>query len=57
MMKKNGLTYEDFIALAKKHYNAGGDGVVECWDKSVFDTYVSMFGPITKRVAMSIIKA
>lgn len=56
-MKKNGLTYEELIDLAKKHYNDGGDGVVECWDRNAFDSYVIMFGPITERVAMSIIKA
>lgn len=38
-MKKNGLTYEELIDLAKKHYNDGGDGVVECWDRNTFDSY------------------
>ena len=56
-MKKTGISYEELIVLAKKYYHEGGSGVVECWDENTFNAYVSMFGPITKRVAMSIIKA
>lgn len=54
---KKFLTYEELIELAKKNYNKGGDGVVECWDKNTFNEYIKMFGGITKRVAMQIIRA
>ena len=51
---KKGLTFEELIELAKKYYNKGGDGVVECWDENTYNTYVGQFGPITRKVAMSI---
>lgn len=41
------LTYEGLISLAKENYENGGDGIVECWDRNTYDTYVSMFGPMT----------
>ena len=47
------LTYEELMELAKKHYNEGGDGVYECWDKMVFDSYVKMFGPLTEKKALA----
>ena len=47
------LTYEELIELAKKHYNEGGDGVYECWDKMVFDSYVKLFGPLTEKKALA----
>ena len=50
------ITYEELIDMAKKHYNEGGDGIVECWDEHAFNTYVEMFGPITERTAMSLIR-
>jgi hypothetical protein len=46
------LTYKELIALAKKYYNRGGDGVVECWDEAMFKIYTDMFGPITKEDAL-----
>jgi hypothetical protein len=51
---KKGLTYEELIELAKKHYSKGGDSTVECWDINTYNTYVEQFGPITRKVAMSI---
>ena len=51
MTRAKGLTYEEFIALAKENYNKGGDVAVECWDQKTFETYVEMFGPVTKTEA------
>lgn len=48
------LSFADFIELARIHYNEGGDGVYECWDKLSYDFYVKEFGPITKEKALSI---
>ena len=48
------LTFDEFQAFAMKHYNSGGDSVVECWDEQAFDEYVKEFGPITKKDALSI---
>lgn len=56
MAKAKALTYEELIEYAKKHYNRGGDGIYECWDKRTFDEYVEQFGPITKRVALEMFK-
>lgn len=50
------LTFEEFIEYAKKHYNKGGDGFVECWEKRDFDEYVRMFGGITKRKALQMFR-
>ena len=47
------LTYDEFIALAKENYCKGGDSYYECWGTSEFNEYVDMFGPITKRDALS----
>lgn len=50
------LTYEELIALAEKHYNKGGDVVVECWDRRQFDDYVGEFGPITRSDALALFR-
>lgn len=50
------MTYEEFIEYAKKHYNKGGDGYVECWDRKTYDEYVEMFGPITRTKARAMFK-
>ena len=55
-MKAKPVTFEELIELAKKHYNKGGDGIVECWDRHTFDEYVRMFGPISKRAAMRLVR-
>ena len=46
------MTYEELMALALKHYNEGGDGVYECWDRQTFDEYVAEFGEITHEDAL-----
>ncbi len=51
------LSYDELISLARKHYNDGGDGIVECWDENTYNTYIKEYGPITTKVAMQIIKA
>lgn len=51
-----GLTYEEFQALAKEHYNEGGDVVVECWGKSEFEFHEQEWGPMTVAGAMSLFK-
>lgn len=50
------LTYEEFIALAKKNYNNGGSSFVECWEDYQFADYVRMFGPITEEEALSMFR-
>lgn len=54
-MKAQPVTFEELQKLALKHYNEGGDGIVECWDQNTFDEYVRMFGPISKRAAMRLV--
>lgn len=51
---EQGLTFGELMDLAKKHYNDGGDGVVECWDENTYNTYVKEFGSITRKVAFQI---
>ena len=46
------MTYEELMALALKHYNEGGDGVYECWDRQTFDEYVAEHGEITREDAL-----
>lgn len=43
-----GMTYEEVIEFAKKHYAEGGDGTYECLDKKTYDYCVAEFGPYTK---------
>ena len=50
------LTYEELMALAKEHYNDGGDQTYECWDERAFNVYVEMFGPITKKKALEMFR-
>lgn len=50
------LTYAEFIEYAEKHYTKGGDSYVECWDEKTFNEYVGMFGPITKSVALAMLR-
>ena len=45
------LTYQEFIDLAMKHYNRGGDEYVECWDESYFQEFTDAFGAITETKA------
>ena len=46
------MTYEELMALALKHYNEGGDGVYECWDRQTFADHVAEFGEITHKDAL-----
>lgn len=46
------MTYEELKAFALKHYEDGGDGVYECWDRKIFDEHVAEFGVITKEKAL-----
>ncbi len=54
--EKKALSYEEFIALARKHYTRGGDVAVECWEKDQFEEYVRMFGPVTEARALGMFK-
>lgn len=49
------LTFSELIKLAQRHYSEGGDGIVECWDENTFNSYISMFGPITRKTALQLI--
>lgn len=46
------LSYKEFMEYSLQHYNKGGDGYYECWDKQEFDNYVKQFGEITKSKAL-----
>lgn len=50
------LSYDEFIEYAKKYYERGGDGYVECWDKREFDEYTAQFGAITKSKALKMFR-
>ena len=50
------MTYEELMTLALKHYNKGGDGVYECWDKQTFNEYVAEFGEITLADALGMFR-
>ena len=56
-MKNNekAITYEEFQKLGRKHYNEGGDAIVECWDQKSFNNYCEEFGPMTEAKALDII--
>lgn len=56
MANRKGLSYNEFIELAKSKYNRGGDSYFECWGESEFRTYVEEFGPITKTKALKMFK-
>ena len=56
MARAKAMTYEELIEYAKQHYDKGGDGVYECWDRKTFDEYVEEFGPITKSKALEMFK-
>lgn len=51
------LTYVEFVTLAHSNYLKGGEGICEYWDEALFKEYVRMFGPMTKRKALQLIKA
>lgn len=55
-MASKALSFEEFIALAMKHYNKGGDGYVECWDERTFNDYIADCGPITKSLALEMFR-
>lgn len=46
------LTWKELYKLALRNYENGGDVIVECWDESTFNGYVTEFGPITEETAM-----
>ena len=48
------MTYEELLELAKKHYNRGGDMVLECWDERFYNEYICMFGPISEKQALQL---
>lgn len=50
------LTYEEFIKLARKHYNKGGDTYFECWSKKEWDFYTSNFGSVTEQKALKMFR-
>ena len=51
-----GLTYEELMEYAKKHYSKGGDATYECWDERIYNEYVEQFGEITKRKALAMFR-
>lgn len=55
-MAKKGMTYEELRLFAAQHYESGGDVIYECWEKSDYEEYVDLFGPITKTKAKCLFK-
>ena len=41
-MAKKLLTWPELLKLAREHYNAGGDGIVECWTEADYNEYGHM---------------
>ena len=41
-MAKQLLTWPELLKLAREHYNAGGDGIVECWTEADYNEYGHM---------------
>lgn len=56
-MAERALTYAELMALAREHYDKGGDGYVESWDERTFAYFVKEFGPITKARALQMFAA
>lgn len=50
------MTYEELLVLALEHYNEGGDCVYECWERTEFNAYVEMFGPMTHEQAFALFR-
>lgn len=50
------LTYEELMDLALRHYNEGGDGVYECWDRRAYNDYTEACGPMTHSRAMEMFR-
>lgn len=46
------MTYEELMEFALAHYEEGGDGVYECWDRRTYNEHVAEFGEITKEKAL-----
>lgn len=46
------MTYEELMEFALAHYEEGGDGVYECWDRRTYNEYITEFGAITKEKAL-----
>ncbi len=51
------LTFKEFIELANKYYEKGGDSYVECWDETTFNQYTEWFGEITQKRARRMFKS
>lgn len=50
------MSYKEFIELAEKHYNKGGDTYVECWDEKWFNLCVSECGEMTRERALEMFR-
>ena len=46
------MTYEELMEFALAHYEEGGDGVYECWDRRTYNEYVTELGAITEEKAL-----
>lgn len=51
-----GLTYEELMEYAKKHYNRGGDATYECWGRKDYEEWCKAFGPMTKSEALAMFR-
>jgi hypothetical protein len=43
------MTIEEMKKLALKHYEDGGDSIVECWDTEDYEEYRANYGDDTER--------
>ena len=48
------LSYEELVEYARAH--KGGYYLINRFDKSAFDEWVSLFGPITKKAALRLFR-
>lgn len=53
---EDGLTFDQFMQLANSNYMDGGSDIIEFWDEDAFNKYVGEFGPMTKEIALKLMK-
>ena len=56
MESTDNLTYDELIELAHKYYKQGGAEIIEFWDENSLREYEKEFGPMTKDIAISLMK-
>ena len=50
------MTIEQFYELALKHYEQGGDMIVECWDKEEMQAFLDEHGANAEQEALKLFR-